>query len=197
MTTLKNKQSGFLANYSMMLITDKVNEKLTAFRKGDEWKNALEEGKKSKKNLDKVEEERKHLTHLVKLDDIRKQIKELDSNYVLAYKATWNNSLEHASFYTPDDIEKNCKELLNNLAENDAVKATGCRERAHAWHTPLDKVQTEIRARLSIEPNGNFDEIVDTLVNRFDIEKLFQELLEANKDNSDTDVEDGPMCDSC
>ena len=58
MTTLNNDQAQFLADYTMLLVRDTVEEKLKALRETDEWKNSIEEGKTDEKVLENILEEK-------------------------------------------------------------------------------------------------------------------------------------------
>ena len=199
MSTLTNKQSSFLTDYSMMVIVDEVNEKLDAFLETDEWKNAVEEGKKDEKVLEKVEKERTRLNNLVKANELKKQVKELAEEleipYVLGFTNSWDNTISLANPFMPTDVEGSVEKELECESERYARNKTGHINKVYQWSTPMEKVHTEVRSRMSVEPQGNFDEITDNIISLFDTEELFQKVLEHNKRDNDNCC--GLICEKC
>ena len=194
MTTLSNKQSQFLTNYSMLILTEDVDNKLKALKETDEWKNAIDEAKKDQKNLDDVEKEKKRLNAYVRFNKIKKELEILseitDTSYVLAYLSAWdNNSLQKGNPFNPTNIDERLEDMLNNQAERDARNKTGFVTHFSSYGSIYGKLYAEIRSRLSITNISDFDEISEAIVSKFNTDELVKQIVEDNKSENSEDID--------
>lgn len=179
MTTLNTEQVQFLSEYAIMQIDIEVENKLKALRKTDEWKEAIEKGKKDKDVLKRVEDYKKRLEDTNKLFKIENDLKTLNSDLHITQLNDYNKSFDKVHFSEQTDIEKTINEYLEEKATYYAKELTGYYT---SWHSlPYRKVREEIKGRLSVTNVGNFDEIVDSMIERFDIDSLVKEYVEYSK----------------
>jgi len=198
MTTLKTKQAEFLNSYIMMLITDDVTDKLKALRETDEWKQAIEDGKKDEKILESIEEDRKNYETKNKIKELKTQVEELSKDIKYdRYTIAWINPdedccrlndarLEEAQIITFDEeyITKRVAEELDHLASKYAIEKTGFVQNFTSWSHPYDKILKQVEARLSVTSLANFDDIVEGTLSHIDTDEIVQQVIEHNKSTS-------------
>ena len=190
MATLNTKQSQFLTDYTMMLLTDEINEKLEALRETDEWKNAIEEGKKDKEILASVGKFQVRLEDSNRITELNKELQNLNEKHNWEYlvaTTTWDGGLREPSHSTMDEseIKNRVEEVLDTRVLQYALAKTGFVKYIDSWGKPYNDLQTEVRARLAITNLGNFDEIVEGVLSRFDTDKVVQVIVDRNKDISE------------
>lgn len=189
MTTLNNDQAKFLADYTLLLISDEVNEKLNANRETDEWKEAVEEGKVDEETLESVEIRKAQLKKDSSLKVLQDKIQKIDENYFIGqhYVDDYDGTVVESLYIperTDEEIEKLVQNYLDSLAESYAIRKTGFITNYHGYNKPLSRIRDEVYARLSIEPLGNFDDTVASLMARFDLNDTVQKIVANHKQSA-------------
>ena len=185
MTTLNVEQTEFLHNYTMMVLENDINEQLSLLRESDEFKEAIEEGKTDEDVLAKIEKLKEILEKENKLVEIKKNlIENFDEKYTIAYNRDYE--LDEAYIKSDEtDIDKVLEKELNKLVEQYATDKTGYFENSQSGINLYD-IKTEVRARLSVNPLGNFDDIVDSMLGQFDTTEIVETAVENWKTNHQT-----------
>ena len=204
MTTLKTKQVEFLKDYTLMQIEDDVKIQLDELRKGDEWKAAIEAGKKDANILKGAEDQKSYYTKKNKLFELNQEVEEICkdselSDYTLAYKyGNGNVDRAYLTPFTEKDIEKTVTDYINNRVENYALKQTNIPSHWNSrWDRVGNHIRTEIDARLSVTNLDNFDAIVDGTLSHFDIDAIVQAIRDDRKNESCDECVEEACCKSC
>ena len=177
--TLTKEQTNFLSDYTYFQVENEVNTKLKELRESDEWKEAVEEGKQDEKVLKLVDEHKKYIERDTKLLDIHTQLREIDPNYCIAYNEC--DYLDEVFPYVPKDktFEERVEEYKNARAIDYAINKTGFVSSVNKYD--LKEVYNEIEARISLEPIANFDNIVDRISSKFEIQDIVNKVVAKRK----------------
>ena len=184
MTTLDKKQVKFLSGYATMLIEDDIESKVKALRETDEWKDAVEEGKKDKEVLVAVGTYHKQLNDEQSAYTLSQELKGLNENLKIAEDSPFRDGLRSVTFKnrTDEAIQELVDSQLVFSSTTYARKKTGFISFTSTPWSTINKVEKEMNARLSVTAEDDFDTIVDSLISKFDTQKLVDAIVENNKD---------------